>query len=101
MQLEINQLRRGFIDTSFITPSEFRDFIELQLQQRSGEIITINAETFSDQVTLEASQPMEYYESNLDLFQTNEEVDVEYLSISLDDVAQTVDYTDDDLKNYY
>ena len=101
LQLEINQLRRGFIDTSFITPSEFRAFIELQLQKRSGELITINAETFADQVTLDDTQASIYYENNLDRFQTNEEVDVEYLSISLDDVAQSVNYTDDDLRNYY
>ena len=62
LQLEINQLRRGFIDTSFITPSEFRAFIELQLQKRSGELITINAETFADQVTLDDTQASIYYE---------------------------------------
>ena len=101
LQLEINQLRRGFIETSFITPSEFRHFIELQLQKRSGELITIKAESFSDQVTIEDSQASRYYENNLDLFQTNEEIDVEYLTISLDDVAQNIDYTEDDLRNYY
>ena len=101
LQLEINQLRRGFIDSSFITPSEFRDFVELQMQKRTGELITIDAGSFADQVALEDGQIQAYYENNLDFFQTNEEVDVEYLSISLDDVASSVDYSEDDLRNYY
>jgi peptidyl-prolyl cis-trans isomerase D len=101
LQLQINQLRRGFIDSSFITPSEFRQFIELQMQKRIGQLLTINSADFIDEVAINAEQIQLYFDNNQDLFQTDEEVDVEYLSLSLDDVAATVEYTEDDLRGYY
>ena len=101
LQLQINQLRRGFIDSSFITPNEFRQFIELQMQKRIGQLLTINSLDFIDEVVINADQIQFYFDNNQDLFQTDEEVDVEYLSLSLDDVATTVEYSEDDLRDYY
>ena len=101
LQLQINQLRRGFIDTSFITPNEFRQFIELQMQKRIGQLLTINSEDFIGEVVIDTDQIQLYFDNNQDLFQTDEEVDVEYLSLSLDDVAATIEYSEDDLRDYY
>ena len=99
--LQYDQLRRGFINSSFVTPNEFRQFIELQMQKRIGQLLTINAENFIDEVVINADQVQSYFDNNHDLFQTDEEVDVEYLSLSLDDVAATVKYTEDELRDYY
>ena len=101
LQLEINQLRRGFIETAFITNTEFTEFIELQMQERSGQLLTIDSSRFMDQVEIDPAEVSEYYESNLDLFQSNEEVDVEYLEINIEDVAQQVEFSADDLREYY
>ena len=101
LQLQTNQLRRGFIDSSFITPNEFRQFIELQMQKRNGQLLTINSEKFTDQVVVTSDQVQLYFDNNQDLFQTDEEVDVEYLSLSPNDIAATVEYTEDDLRAYY
>ena len=101
LQLEINQLRRGFIETAFITNTEFTKFIELQMQERSGQLLTIDSSRFMDQVEIDPAEVSDYYESNLDLFQSNEEVDVEYLEINIEDVAQQVEFSADDLREYY
>ena len=101
LQLQINQLRRGFIDSSFITPNEFRQFIELQMQKRNGQLLTIDSNNFTDEVMVTGDQVELYFNNNQDLFQTDEEVDVEYLSLSLNDVAATIEYTEDDLRAYY
>lgn len=101
LQLQTNQLRRGFIDSSFITPNEFRQFIELQMQKRNGQLLTIDSNNFTDEVMVTGDQVELYFDNNQDLFQTDEEVDVEYLSLSLNDVAATIEYTEDDLRAYY
>jgi len=101
LQLQTNQLRRGFIDSSFITPNEFRQFIELQMQKRNGQLLTINSEKFTDEVVVTSDQVQLYFDNNQDLFQTDEEVDVEYLTLSPNDIAATVEYTEDDLRAYY
>ena len=101
LQLEINQLRRGFIETAFITNTEFTQFIELQMQERTGQLLTIDSSRFMDQVEINPAEVSDYYESNLDLFQSNEEVDVEYLEITIEDVAQQVEFSADNLREYY
>jgi len=101
LQLEINQLRRGFIETAFITNTEFTQFIELQMQERSGQLLTIDSSRFMDQVLIDPAEVTDYYEGNLDLFQSNEEVDVEYLEINIEDVAEQVEFSADDLRDYY
>ena len=101
LQLEIDQLRRGFIETAFITNAEFTQFIELQMQERTGQLLTVDSSRFMDQIVIDPSEVNDYYQNNLDLFQSNEEVDVEYLEISIEDVAQQVEFTAYDLKEYY
>ena len=101
LQLEINQLRRGLIETAFMTNAEFTQFIELQMQERSGQMLIIDSSRFMDQVNIDPSEINDYYQNNLDLFQSNEEVDVEYLEINIEDVAQQVQFSGDDIRDYY
>ena len=71
------------------------------MQKRIGQLLTINSEDFIGEVVIDADQIQLYFDNNQDLFQTDEEVDVEYLSLSLDDVAATIEYSEDDLRDYY
>ena len=101
LQLEINQLRRGLIETAFMTNAEFTQFIELQMQERSGQMLIIDSSRFMDQVNVDPLEVNDYYQNNLDLFQSNEEVDGEYLEINIEDVAQQVQFSGDDIRDYY
>ncbi len=101
LQLEINQLRRGLIETAFMTNAEFTQFIELQMQERSGQMLIIDSSRFMDQVNVDPSEVNDYYQNNLELFQSNEEIDVEYLEINIEDVAQQVQFSGDDIRGYY
>ena len=101
LQLEINQLRRGLIETAFMTNAEFTQFIELQMQERSGQMLIIDSSRFKDQVNVDPSEVNDYYQNNIDLFQSNEELDVEYLEINIEDVAQQVQFSGDEIRDYY
>ena len=101
LQLEINQLRRGLIETAFMTNAEFTQFIELQMQERSGQVLIIDSSRFKDQVNVDPSEVNDYYQNNIDLFQSNEELDVEYLEINIEDVAQQVQFSGDEIRDYY
>ena len=101
LQLEINQLRRGLIETAFMTNAEFTQFIELQMQERSGQMLIIDSSRFKDQVNVDPSEVSDYYQNNIDLFQSNEELDVEYLEINIEDVAQQVQFSGDEIRDYY
>ena len=101
IQLQINQLRRGLIESSFITPSEFRQFVELQMEDRGGQYLLIPSSNYTDEVSLNNEEVDAFYQENINSFMTEEEIDVEFLSISIEDIAETITYTKPDVEQYY
>ncbi|MBC8227478.1 MAG: peptidylprolyl isomerase [Gammaproteobacteria bacterium] len=101
VQLEINQLRRAVIDTSFMTAGEFRRFVQLQMQERSGEYLEISNQQFIKDVAIQSENIESYYQENTDFFMTEEQIDVEYIAIDIDDIADSIVFNDEDLKEYY
>jgi len=101
IQLQIDQLRRGLIESSFITPSEFRNFVELQMEERSGQYMLIPSSNYLDQVVLDNEEVSTFYTENTNTFMTEEEIDVEYLSIEIEDIVQDTEYSKSDVEQYY
>ena len=101
IQLQINQLRRGLIESSFITPSEFRQFVELQMEERGGQYLLIPSSNFADQVSLDNEEVSTFYTENTNSFITEEEIDVEYLSINIEDIIQDMEFSKADVEQYY
>ncbi len=101
IQLEINQLRRGLIESSFITPSEFRLFVELQMEERDGQYLLLPSNDYADQVSLGNEEVNAFYQENINSFMTEEEIDVEFLTISIEDIAQSIEYNSSDVEQYY
>ena len=101
IQLQINQLRRALIESSFITPSEFRKFVELQMEARSGHFLLIPSSNYADQVSLDNKEISAFYSQNTNSFMTQEEIDIEYLSIDIEEIAQDIKISDSDVQQYY
>ena len=101
IELQINQLRRGLIESSFITPSEFRRFVELQMEERDGQYLLIPSSKFADQVSLDNEAVSAFYTENINSFMTEEEIDVEFLSIDIEDIAQSIEFSTLDVEQYY
>jgi len=101
IELQINQLRRGLIESSFITPSEFRQFVELQMEERDGQYLLIPSSKFADQVSLDKEEVSAFFTENINSFMTEEEIDVEFLSIDIEDIAQSIEFSTLDVEQYY
>jgi len=101
IELQINQLRRGLIESSFITPSEFRRFVELQMEERDGQYLLIPSSKFADQVSLDNEAVSAFYTENINSFMTEEEIDVEFLSIDTEEIAQSIEFSTLDVEQYY
>ena len=101
IELQISQLRRGLIESSFITPSEFRRFVELQMEERDGQYLLIPSSKFTDQVSLEKEVVSAFYTENITSFMTEEEIDVEFLSIDTEEIAQSIEFSPLDVEQYY
>ena len=101
IQLQIDQLRRALIESSFITPSEFRKFVELQMEERSGQFLLIPSSNYADQVNLDNEEVNTFYSGNTNSFMTEEEIDVEYLSINIEDISQEIEVSKSEVEQYY
>jgi peptidyl-prolyl cis-trans isomerase D len=97
--LIMEQFQRSIIDSSFATPYAIESFFKIQNQQRDVDYITVGLEKV-------AAQPSEqevaaYYQQHQDAYKLPEQVSVEYVELSLEDIAKKVVVTDDKLKAYY
>jgi peptidyl-prolyl cis-trans isomerase D len=99
--LELNDLTNGIGDSTFLTPAEFRRYIELYNQRRELAYALFETDAFSAGVTIDEAAIAARYENNQASYQTTETVDLEYIELALADIAATVELTEEDLRAAY
>ncbi|WP_041360714.1 SurA N-terminal domain-containing protein [Methylococcus capsulatus] len=97
--LLMEQFQRGITDTAFVTRQQVEAFFRLKNQEREIEFVTVPLAKADEEVS--ESSIDEYYRSHPDEFQSPETVSVNYLLLSLDDVAKEVKPTEEELRNFY
>jgi peptidyl-prolyl cis-trans isomerase D len=99
--LEVGDLQSGIVDSTFLTPAEFRRYIELFNQRREVSYAMFPADAFSAGVTIDDAAIVARYENNQASYQTTETVDLEYIELRLADIAATVEVSDEELRAAY
>ncbi len=97
--LIMEQFQRSILDSSFATKYDVESFFKIQNQQRDVDYVTVAVQKMAEQPPEE--QITAYYQQHQDLYQTPEQVSVEYVELSLEDIAKTIAVTDDKLKAFY
>lgn len=97
--LMMEQFQRSIIDSSFATQYDVESFFKIQNQQRDVDYVIIPAQQPAEQPSEE--EVAAYYQQHQDLYKVPEQVSVEYVELSLDDIAKTVEVTDEKLKAFY
>ncbi len=97
--LLMEQFQRAIVDSSFVTPAEVAGFFKIQNQKRDLEYLTVPLTPVSQVPSDEEINS--YYKQHQDAFQTEEQVSIDYVELSLDKLASEVKATDDQLKAYY
>jgi peptidyl-prolyl cis-trans isomerase D len=97
--LIMEQFQRSIIDSGFTTQYDVENFFKIQNQQRDVSYVTIAVPRLSEQLSEE--EIASYYQQHQDLYQTPEQLSVEYIELSLEEIAKTVAVTDDKLKAFY
>ena len=97
--LMMEQVQRAVIDSGFVTKAEVDAFFKIQNQKRDVEYISIP-------LSAPGSVPSEeeisaYYQQHLNAYQSDEQVSVQYVELSLDALSNDVSATEDQLKDYY
>ncbi|MCK9638038.1 MAG: SurA N-terminal domain-containing protein [Methylobacter tundripaludum] len=97
--LIMEQFQRSIIDSSFATKYDVESFFKIQNQQRDVDYVTVAVQKTAEQPTEE--EITAYYQQHQDAYQTPEQISIEYIELSLEDIAKTIAVTDDKLKAYY
>ncbi len=96
-----DQLQRSISATAFVTPAEYRRFLNLLGEQRRFSLATIDPSAISDGIELTEDEIVAFYDDRPDDFTTPEAADVEYIELRRDVLSQQVEISEEALLKYY
>ncbi len=100
--LLIDQPRLGIMLTSFALPDETTYTISLVNQERDVAYVNIPLQSALSKLSaISPAQIKEYYEKHKSDFMTPEQVNIEYLQLSLNDLTAAIPSPEPVLKNFY
>ena len=82
--VRIDQLTGAVTDTAVITDDEVREASRILRQRRDVAYLEFSIDDFAEGIEVPEGEVERYYEENISLFLTQENVDVEYVELSLD-----------------
>ncbi|MEQ1543671.1 SurA N-terminal domain-containing protein [Methyloglobulus sp.] len=97
--LIMEQFQHSIVDSSFATQYAIDNFFKIQNQQRDVDYVTVAME----KVTVQPSDQeiTAYYQQHQADYKIPEQVSVEYVELSLEEIAKKIPITDDKLRTFY
>ncbi len=97
--LIMEQFQGGIINSSFATDYDVESFFKIQNQQRDADYITVAIPSLAEQPS--DADIASYYQQHQEKFQIPEQLSVEYVELSLPELAKKVPVSDEKLKVFY
>ena len=101
LDIRKSQLERAIRATSFVTPSEYRRYLNLIGEQRQVTIAEIDLSVLAEPIELKDEDIQEYYVLRSEEFLEPESVDFDFIEISRDSSNERVEINEDELRLYY
>lgn len=95
----MEQFQRSIVDSSFASQYDVESFFKIQNQQRDVDYLTIPLQAVAEQPKDE--EIASYYQQHQNAYQTPEQLSIDYIELSLADMAKKVLVTDEKLKAFY
>ena len=99
--VKLRQLDTALNSSSFVTPTELKEFRALTRQQRELAFATLSAAKYAADAVPDDAAVKTYYEAHKANYMTPETVNLRYVELSLPQMAAQISVTDDQLKAYY
>lgn len=100
-ELTQNQIKYNLLDSAFMLPSQLQRLQNLNDQQRKFSYIKLNADDYTNKVIVDAKSVKDYYNNQKESFFEPEQAKIEFVELSLAEIAKTIEATDDELFNFY
>lgn len=99
--LRLSQLRRGVGSTAFVTPAEYRRYLNLYGEKRQVSYAEVDVSALADATEVADEDAQSYYDARPDAFMVEETVDLTYVEINRDDLGAQAEITEDELLQFY
>ncbi|SDJ95543.1 peptidyl-prolyl cis-trans isomerase D [Ferrimonas sediminum] len=96
-----NQLLRTLLGSEIVTTEQALSLVSLQQQQRDFRYLTIAKADFEAGVAISDEQIQAFYDKNLDRFATAEQVSLEYVELTVEQLMKDVDASEEAIQAYY
>ncbi|WP_275663318.1 SurA N-terminal domain-containing protein [Laribacter hongkongensis] len=100
-ELMVQQQLSAFVDATFVSPGAVERVHKLLAEQRQINQYRLTAAQFLPGVKVDDADVQRFYDSNKARFQTPEKVRLEYVLLSLEELAKTVQVSEADVRKYY
>lgn len=97
----VNQLTKGVVDSSFVTPAELDHVIALSFQTRDFSYAVIPAKKLRESIIIEDPEIESYYQANTQSFTNPEQVAVDYIDLNVFDLMKKVEVSEEQLRKQY
>jgi len=101
LRLREAQLQRGIGATAFVTPAEYRRYLNLVREQRDVSIATFDIESVAETIEVSDQEVLDYYDERSEEFTSPETVDFRYVELNRGDLADRVELTEEEVREYY
>jgi len=99
--MQQSQLQRSIVATAFITPAEYRRYLNLLGEQRRIEFATFDPSIILDGIKLTEEEIVAFYDNRPSEFTLPETADVQYIEINRDVLNQRVEISGELIRDYY
>lgn len=100
-QMTRQQLVNSLNGSSITLPHQVQRVLALQAQTRSAMSVEINIERYKEGIALSEEDIQQYYDENITRFDTQEQVKLAYVTLSLTDLRARVDVSEDEVRAFY
>lgn len=99
--IRTSQLQRGIAATAFVTPSEYRRYLNLYAEQRLAAVAIFDIADLAETIVVKDEDIETYYAARPDDFRAPESVDFNYIEVDRSAIESGIEITEDELQQYY
>jgi peptidyl-prolyl cis-trans isomerase D len=100
-QYVINQIRSGIVESGVSAGQNTSRLLAIQNQTRDFRTVTVPESAVAGDVEVTDEEVADYYDSNAGDYQMPEQVDAQYIVLSLEALAESIEVSDEELESYY
>ena len=101
MDLLSEQLQAGFSETTFVLKPELDNILRLESQSRDITFTILGLPSFIKDGEISESDILAYYQANPISFRSDPQTKIEYLELSVKELAKNIESDEEILRNFY